>query len=249
MSQKRERSDFFVFIFLVGCSLGLFFFRPRIVFLERFFTAVESPFFALKNSTHQFLTASSGRQEIDQLKEQNRLLAVDQNAVAVCREENQKMARLLGSPPPVKTNFILAHVLGLSDALKIDRGENDGVKTGQAVIADETLIGRIRWVGATVSLVQLISDPGLKIAVITQKDGQTKAKGLLSRLLLDQVLQEEKLDKGDLVISTADGGWPPNLLIGTVSDVLPANRKLFRQAKIQPLVDYQKLNIVFIINQ
>jgi cell shape-determining protein MreC len=97
--------------------------------------------------------------------------------------------------------------------------------------------------------VQLLSDPSLKISVITQKDGQTKAKGLLSRLILDQVLQEEKLDKSDLVITTSAGGWPPNLLIGTINDVLANNRGLFRQAKVQPLVDPQNLEIVFVVNQ
>jgi len=169
--------------------------------------------------------------------------------LAVCREENQKMSQLLGSPPPVKANFILAHVLGLSDSLKIDRGENDGVKVGLAVMADNILIGRILRVNATTSLVQLLSDPNLKISVITQKDGQTKAKGLLAKLILEQVLHEEKLAKGDLVISTSAAGWPPNLLIGTIGDVLTNNRGLFRQAKVQPLVDYQKLGIVFVINQ
>jgi len=239
LDDGQTRGDWVAFGVLALIAGVLWMIRPRIIFIERLFTTLEIPLFSLKKLT---LRPPPPALVTD------RQIALDQQTLVTCQAENAQMKTLLNSPP-VKSDFLLAHVLGYTGALKIDRGESAGVKVGQAVIADKILIGRVLRVRATSSLVQLFTDPALKISVLVQKDGQTQARGLLSNLILDQVVQEEKLSPGDLVISDRAGGWPPSLLIGTISDVLPFKGGLFRQAKIQPLVDYANLDLVFVINQ
>lgn len=210
--------------------------------------------------TTYFATVKAKDQQIFQLQWRLNQLALEQNQLSFCLEENEKIKRLLGSPLPAQWQFMETRVLGLSEMMKIDRGQKDGIKEGMMVISENILVGKVQKVNENNALVQLLSDANTKIPVLVKKpspdktkaEGGVQARGLLSgqggeKLLLDRVLQAEDIQKGDLVITSGEEGWLPDLLIGQIIDVAPKSAEVYQKARISPLVEIDKLRIVFVV--
>jgi len=210
--------------------------------------------------TSYFSTIKSKDQQIFQLQGQLNQLALQQNQFTSCLEENSQIKKLLGSPLPANWQFMEAKVLSLSNNMKIDKGEKDGIREGMMVISENILVGKIIKVNENDSLVQLLSDTNTKIPVVVKKpntdktkaEGGVQARGLLSgqggeKLILDRVLQAEDIQKGDLVVTSGEENWLPDLLIGQIMDVAPKSAEVYQKARVSPLVEINKLRIVFVV--
>jgi rod shape-determining protein MreC len=118
------------------------------------------------------------------------------------------------------------------------------------VVTQQGLVGRVSLTTASAGLVQLISDPGTVINVRLEPE---RVDGILSGSItgdanLDFIPQEANVEPGDLVLTSGLGGnYPPNILIGQVTSVRSQDFDLFQSASIQPVVDFEKLEIVLII--
>jgi rod shape-determining protein MreC len=118
------------------------------------------------------------------------------------------------------------------------------------VVTKQGLVGRISQITASASMVQLITDPGMRINVLIEPE---KAEAILLGSLtgdlgLDDIPQEANIQPGDLVLSSGLGGnFPPNILVGQITSVRSQEYDLFQSASIQPVVDYSKLDIILII--
>ena len=193
-------------------------------------------------------------EQITQLEGKLRQLAADQTQLSSCLEESERIKKLLGSPLPPSWHFLEARVIGQGEQMKIDKGQKENVTEGMMVISENILLGRIVSVEKNFSLVEKVNGPNVKIPVIIKKPGQAsvQARGLLlgqykDKLFLDRVLQGEQIQKNDLVITSGEENWLPDLLIGQIEEVLPKTAELYQTARVSPLIDYQKLRIVFIV--
>lgn len=190
----------------------------------------------------------------ERLKEKIRQLAVEQNQLSSCLEENEKLRKLLGLPLPSDWQYIDARPLGIvGSSMKIGRGSKDGLEKGMMVIADGILVGRLTKLERHTSSVALIKDAGNKIPVVVKKPKSfgIQGRGILfaeqNKLLLDRVLQTEDIQKGDLVVTSGDEGWLPELVIGQIEEVFEQKAEVYKRAIVTPLVDYGNLRIVFIV--
>ncbi len=181
-------------------------------------------------------------------------LTVSQNDLSSCREENEKMRKLLGAPLPPQWKFMDARVIGLvSGQLRINKGQSEGVKDGANVIYENILVGKVVSLGVHDAWVQTVSSAESKIPVVVKKIGSSgiQARGLLvwqgNELILDRVLQSEDIQKGDLIVTAGEADWLPELLIGTIAEVSPKTPEVYQKAKVEPLIDYGKLRIVFVV--
>lgn len=153
---------------------------------------------------------------------------------------------------PQEFEMVAARPVGKSRYLIIDKGSENGVKTGQAVVYKDNFIGRIKDVSVKKSTVTLPSDPDSKISTfVNSSDG--KAKGVLigqfgSEMLLDKVLHQEPLKKNDLVYSEgAEEQIPRGLILGRVLEVFERDNEVFKQAKVGSIFDIGNLDVVFVI--
>jgi rod shape-determining protein MreC len=65
---------------------------------------------------------------------------------------------------------------------------------------------------------------------------------------LDLIPQDINVQSGDLVLTSGlGGGYPPDLIIGQVVNVRSHDFDLFQQATVQPVVDFNQLEIVLVI--
>lgn len=258
------RKVFPLFLFLILTSLFLFLIDnfgwiagPR-GFVQRPFLALERPLYRISQSTNQlinqFINLGKRDKQIVELQTQLRQLAIDQNQLSTCLEENEHLKKLLGAPLPSGWKFKMARVVGVSEKMRIDLGARDGVEEGMTVVVENIYLGQVVSSGERDSLVQLPTDLNSKIPVVVKKPGGTgiQARGLLigqpgGKLLLDQVLQEEDIRQGDLVVTSGETGYLPDLVIGRIDEVLQETAEVYKQAIVKPLVDYQDLRLVFLV--
>jgi len=156
-----------------------------------------------------------------------------------------------------------AKVIGLAGKMRLDKGQEDGVKEGMMVVSENILVGKVIRVERKNCLVEVLSDPVVKIPVVVKKTlkGETEAiraaEGIQARGLyqagpkgkgtVKEILQAEDVQKGDLVLTSGEAGWLPTLLIGQVEEVLGSQAAVYKEAWVEPLVDEKKLEIVFIV--
>ena len=132
----------------------------------------------------------------------------------------------------------------------INRGSNEGILRGMPVVTNQGLIGRVDAVIADAARVQLITDPASSVNVRLQ-NAETEASlvgSVTGDLILELIPQDIYVQPGDLVLTSGlGGGYPPDLIIGQVVNVRSRDFDLFQQATVQPVVDFNRLEIVLVI--
>ena len=132
----------------------------------------------------------------------------------------------------------------------INRGSDDGLRRGMPVVTQQGLVGRISRVTAAAANVQLITDPAMSINVRIQpsRERAVLSGSITGDLSLDFIPQEADVNSGDLVLTSGFGGnYPPNILIGQVTGVRSQDFDLFQSGSVQPVVDFEQLEIVLVI--
>lgn len=154
-------------------------------------------------------------------------------------ENTYRAAAVIGVDPSPFLHFVI-----------INRGSNDGILRGMPVVTDQGLVGRIDAVIADAARVQLITDPASLVNVRLQnaEEEATLRGSVTGDVTLDQIPQDTALQQGDLVLTSGlGGGYPPDLIIGQVVNIRAREFDLFKQATVQPVVDFNQLQIVLII--
>ncbi|MDO8618867.1 MAG: rod shape-determining protein MreC [Candidatus Daviesbacteria bacterium] len=151
-------------------------------------------------------------------------------------------------------NLLPARPIGIDRYLKIDKGANDGVKIGDAVVYKDNYLGQVLTVSTKQSSIRLLTDPDSKLSAFSiSKEG--KAKGLVRgdfglEMVMDKILHEEKIGEGDLVYSEGTEGFlPRGLILGRITQVIDNQNEVFKQAKLKPTFAVQDLEVVFLIQQ
>jgi rod shape-determining protein MreC len=132
----------------------------------------------------------------------------------------------------------------------INIGSNDGILRGMPVVTNQGLIGRVDAVIADAARVQLITDPASNVNVRLQnaEEDASLVGSVNGDLALEQIPQDADVQNGDLVLTSGlGGGYPPNLIVGQVVNVRARDFDLFQHATVQPVVDFNQLQIVLII--
>lgn len=203
----------------------------------------------ISGSFSGLFSLSNCPQKIADLEKQIEEYLVLSVKLNVLEEENKALRRQLEAPLPPTTKFLPAKTLGLTKYLTIDKGEEDGVKPGMIVVSENILVGKIIQVTPKTAQVILPTDPDSKIPSRTIK---TNARGLVegqfgTGAVFDRVLQAEVLESGDLLVTTGEGEYERDLLIGKLTRIEKVPVEPFQKGEITPLLDYSKLVNVFVI--
>ena len=132
----------------------------------------------------------------------------------------------------------------------INRGSDDGLRRGMPVVTQQGLVGRVAAVTADAARVQLITDPASSINVkLEPSRAQAVIRGEVSgEISLAMIPQSAPVEIGDLILTSGLGGnYPTNILIGQVTSVRRRETDLFQSASVQPVMDFNQLEIVLII--
>jgi rod shape-determining protein MreC len=177
--------------------------------------------------------------ELQQQMAETRILSALVDFARVHPENRFVGATVIGRDPSPFVKYII-----------INRGSDHGLRRGMPVVTDQGLVGRVAAVTAGAARVQLISDPDSSINVSLQSAGITGMLNgsLTGQLTMDMIPQSAKVAVGDLVMTSGLGGnYPANLIIGQVTNVTGRETDLFQTADIEPIVNFDQLEIVLLI--
>ncbi len=208
------------------------------------------------NAWQQYVSLRSVRGEVGKLQTENAQLRGDVVGLAEARAENERLRRLIhyeeGNPGPK----VVARVLGINPdpnrlTLRIDRGEGDGVRRGQAVVTADGVVGQVLRATASAADVLVAFDPNCRLGGRIQR---TRARvgvsgsGEAQALKLEYLLRSEDLEEGDLVVTSGtDGVYPPGLVVGRVTGVQRQTSGMFLNAGILPAVNFTRVEEVVVL--
>ncbi|HUQ85754.1 MAG TPA: rod shape-determining protein MreC [Candidatus Limnocylindrales bacterium] len=168
--------------------------------------------------------------------------------------ENQALRDQFQTSNPALRKLIPSKVIGQKiDKIIIDKGFDDGVEKGDSVVYKDNLVGKISKSSAHISIVDLPMNKNIFFtAKILDSSTQGVVKGNENGIILDNVVLSEKIKKGEIVVTKGnidedDKGFPPNLVVGKVVSVNKKASSLFQTAEIKSLVDFSKIETVFVI--
>ncbi|KZC15513.1 rod shape-determining protein MreC [Rhodanobacter sp. FW510-R12] len=198
------------------------------------------------------------------LTEQNQRLREDLllanaklNRMAAVAEQNQRLKELLDTQHSLKLNVQLARVIGVDlgayrYALTLNMGARDGVRPGQPVIDARGVMGQVKEVLPTTSMVMLITDPSHAIPVVIERTGlRTVAYGSRdgAQLSLPNIPQAADVRVGDKLLTSGLGGrFPPGFPVGEVRSVAPSASGMFLVAMARPSADLDRSEDVLLLH-
>ncbi len=180
------------------------------------------------------------------------------NAIASLREteqENIRLQKLLHFEETFHIQSVTARVIAKDvstefRSLRINRGENAGIKRNMAVVTDEGIVGRILRTTRTTSDIVTIVDLLSAVDAIVQR---SRARGVLEgysddTCQLKYALRTDDIVPGDILISSGLGGiFPKGMTLGTVSSVNRNQYGITQEVVVKPSVDFSKLEEVVVI--
>jgi rod shape-determining protein MreC len=155
--------------------------------------------------------------------------------------------KIAGDPNPLVGSFT------------IDKGEDEGVRSGMTVATSRGLVGRVNRSTATTAKVLLITDMNSAVTGRVQSSGATgvvrgraelKTPADEAKLLMEKIPQQDTLQTGDIVITSDLGGiFPEGLVIGSVVQVRRRDSDLFQEAILEPAVEMSRLERLYVIGE
>lgn len=135
-------------------------------------------------------------------------------------------------------------------SVTIDRGKEDGVTEGLAVVTYQGMVGRVERVYTRYAEVRLLLSPSLALGVLVQR---TRDLGVLSgdgkgACMVRYIPRDSQVAEGDLVITSGLGEKiPRGIVIGRISKVWERHGDLFKEVTVEPSCDFSRLGRVFVI--
>jgi rod shape-determining protein MreC len=146
------------------------------------------------------------------------------------------------------------------DTIEVDLGSDDGVRIGQAVIADNGLVGHVSDVAPGVCVVTLVTDQSSAVGAKVLDRSNGGDDGLLvpsvgdpTDLLLQLLPRTAPVAAGQIVVTSGSRSsalqslYPPDIPIGTVRTASPAELQSSQQVHVSPVVDLRHLDFVQIL--
>ncbi len=206
---------------------------------------------------HSYFDLVGVQKDNDRLRSENTRLRGELARREEQRLENERLRLLVGlkaRAPQVR--MVLARVVATSPtplfrSLRIDRGEDDGLRLGAAVITHDGLVGRVAALAAGYADVMLMVDPNSSTDVLVQRTrarARVRGLGSDSKLGVEYLARTADVEPGDVLITSGAGDvFPKGLVVGTVVAVEHGAFGLYQHAEVQPAIDFSRVEAVMVV--
>jgi len=132
----------------------------------------------------------------------------------------------------------------------LDRGREHGVRSGNPVITSDGVVGLVTATSGSAAKTMLLLDHQSTIDGVVQR---SRARGIVrgrgtAELEFEFVVRGGDVEVGDVVLTSGMGGvYPKGLRIGTVRSIQDARGQLLQTARLEPAVDFGRLEQVFVM--
>lgn len=186
-----------------------------------------------------------------------------QNDVVELRQENLRLREILGFSRQLSYRNIAAQVIGkdpgnLFSTITIDKGSLDGVARNMPVVAVQDgvqgLVGKVESVGLKSSIVLPLYDHLNYVAARLQRtryEGLVNGGGSQDTPIVMRWVEKtavKQIRTGDLVITSGMNSlYPKGIHIGYVSSMSARPSDTSLELRINPIIDFGRLEYVFVI--
>lgn len=200
-------------------------------------------------------------EENERLKAEVARLREEKTRLIGVLQENERLRELVGfkerhdefelAPARVIARDITPYFRVLKIA--IDTPEGVELKPRMPVMTSAGVVGQIHTVYGDYADVIIAADPRSRIDAVAQR---TRARGLVEGLGHDAdylarvgyLRNTDEIREGDVFVTSGMGGiFPAEIVIGTVVEVEDGEDGLFQQARVEPSVDFSRLEEVFVL--
>jgi rod shape-determining protein MreC len=150
-------------------------------------------------------------------------------------------AKVVSNSYSLQANFII-----------VERGSNQGVTKGMAVVGAQGIVGVVVQVDANYSKIMSLLHRNSKVSAMLKKDnsaGTIEWDGIdPGHLTLRNVTKGAKVAKGDTVLtSNYSANFPSQLIIGTVDEISSESASNFYTLKIKTSTNFFNIQYVYLI--
>lgn len=150
-------------------------------------------------------------------------------------------AKVIGNSYTLQNNYLM-----------LERGENQGIKKGMAVVGPDGIVGVVVDVSANHSKVMSLLHRNSKVSAMLKKDNTTGSiewdGADPSLLILRNVSKSAKVVKGDTVLtSTYSANFPSHLMIGRVASITADPATNYYTLKIKTATNFFSIQDVDVI--
>lgn len=136
----------------------------------------------------------------------------------------------------------LRDIFNFYDEITINIGEADGVKVGSAVVGKGGLLGIVNKVYTNSSIVKLITNKSLNIAVKVNE-----GYGNFNDFIVKDVDQHLKVDVGDKVYTSGLTDLYGGIYVGTVKEIISDDLEIAKKLIIENDLRVKEINYVGVI--
>ncbi len=205
--------------------------------------------------TSYFSTMDGLIEENLQLRKDVATLSHERERLLQLGAERNRLRELIGLKEDSFHEFLPCEVIARSldrshNFVIVDRGSDDGVHIGMAVVGYKGLVGRVKQVFSHSSNVLLLSNKAVSVSCINRR---SRVVGLLewdreNLFRLDYVGKEEDVQRGDTLVTSGLGRlFPKGFLVATVLQVTNEKGGLSKKVRAISMSDLNKLEELFII--
>ena len=268
--QSRRRGIVFTVLLAVTLLMMAFSGNPYVQEAQRGLSFALRPFQGAIAEGADWVAGVAGAvSEIDQLRTENSALRAEndrlenENArLEALRAENDELTALLQLQGGFDHETVATRVIGRESLenrrlVMLDKGSDDGIEEGDAVIAQGgALLGRVTTVGPSFAKVTLISDASSTVVGQLQGSGGTgevvgQAGGVLVMRNIDAAttigLEEEVFSAGIELVGGVRSPYPRGLLLGSVVDVQRDANAVVQTAFLDPAADLDSFELALVI--
>lgn len=216
---------------------------------------------SVKGTVDFAVNFSKVKKENDELRGKNdeyENMEIEYNSL---KEENEKLRDMVDFKEQFSDyDYLGTNVIGkvgnsFLDGYQIDKGSNYGVEVGMVVTTSKGLVGQITSVSSNSAIVQSLANENISVAAKVQstneitgvvkgyKNSRNKLLAKVYHLPIDSEVKE-----GDVILTSGLGKvYPKDLKIGKVVSIDEDKGKVMKIATIEPYVDFNKLEEMFIV--
>jgi len=223
---------------------------------EPVFHVVAWPGKAIQSLGRQVRARNELIEENQQLQEQLLVMSGAVQTQAALEQENKRLRELLAATRGRGYDFHFAEMQRVdldpfSHKVWIDRGVDDGIFIGQAVIDGLGIVGQVEDIHRHFATVRLISDPDHALPVQINRTGlRTVAygSGQTSHLLMPNVPLQADVSPGDMIVTSGLGDrFPPGFPVGEVERVERISGETFATVYMRPFAALDRGREVLLI--
>jgi rod shape-determining protein MreC len=170
--------------------------------------------------------------------------------------ENSRLRDLLQFKQKSKMELVAASVVGRDlvpdhKTLSINKGTDDGLKVGQAVIALKGAVGTIIYAEASRAHIMLITDRYSVVDGIVQRTralGIVEGKGTDNLALMKYIDRTTDLKKGDIIVTGGlDKIFPKGFPLAEVETVEDKAFSVAMKIELRPVIEPTEIEDVFVV--